>query len=173
MQQNRLTQSLKNLNLIFAVLITTIIGKRALAARHSSRRFHFQLAVALCPSLFFPTVNTSHTMEKSLTKHSPASIEKDEEEGSICPLFMHGLPTNFNLNPDLAALASLMANDSSVNDAQVKNKSHINVTNTKPHSIRKKMSIKCKLRHERIAERKIPVQTTLSEAQLFLKLWKL
>lgn len=100
--------------------------------------------------------------------------DSDEKEiEPICPLFMEGLPQNFQTNPQLAALASLF------DDGENNNSKGSPLKKVKGGKTRRNLQCQRKRRQDNPyarpskdlnAQRSSP---TISEAQLFLTMWKL
>lgn len=96
--------------------------------------------------------------------------ESDDVED--CPLFMDGLPADFSTNPSLAALASLLDDDS--DETSPKSKEHETPVpragggkmRRRPNRSKRK---DCPYKRERSAKD----GATVGEANLFLKMWKL
>lgn len=97
-----------------------------------------------------------------------------DTESLSCPLFMDGLPSDFSTNPSLAALASLLDEEGSECKSKPNEKSEENsyeddvgqlgggkVARRKTASIRSRPYPKNKKK------------TSMGEAQLFMKMWKL
>mmetsp|Transcript_20798 Transcript_20798/g.47216 ORF Transcript_20798/g.47216 Transcript_20798/m.47216 type:complete len:140 (-) Transcript_20798:143-562(-) len=120
-----------------------------------------------------------------------------DEESETCPLFMTGLPPNFSSNPALCALASLVKND----DDEKPDEERFHRSGKEPRKNEREMGRhgggKCTGRDragrrgvgrmgtqhtpyaknnivkERKASGKISARTTMGEAQLFMKMWKI
>jgi len=100
--------------------------------------------------------------------------EEEDEEENHCPLFMEGLPKDFDSNPALAAIANLLDDELKDDEkkksparytvslegggGKVSNRNRVlprSMNRTKPYDIPKK------------------TKASLGEAQLFLKMWKI
>ena len=109
--------------------------------------------------------------DNSNNKGQQQSISSDEEtsnDSMQCPLFMTSLPTDFASNSGLAAIASLITNDEDSNIEKPKKQiSPIRMATVKSGG--------GKAVKERSTNRRSPYkkETTVNEAQLFLKLWKM
>ena len=130
------------------------------------------------------------------------NITNDDNKAISCPLFMDGLPSDFSTNPALAAIASLMNDDNPpaiTNDDTTKKsltKKGITKRNErtkyKPYgrSNRQTITTSDECVHETISDapqhdrrtssssksnisNKAGTTTTIGEASLFLKMWKL
>lgn len=123
-------------------------------------------------------------MEATAAKEEDKEEEEDDntDDEILCPLFMQGLPRNFESNPQLAAIASLLEESEEDDDkkpksidnnqqralpapcqggGKAKRSHHTNRTSRshKPYSNPK--------------ESKRKKAATVGEAQLFLNMWKL
>jgi hypothetical protein len=122
---------------------------------------------------------------------------EDEDFGSIddksasevaCPLFMEGLPKNFDKNPHLAALASLLEDaDEETHrgvDSETKTAAKAGISKAggcawlesrggRVRVSKSRDSRKGEPYRRRSKQRKEKEETSLGEAQLFLKMWKL
>eukprot|EP00429_Kryptoperidinium_foliaceum_P011328 CAMPEP_0176004154 /NCGR_PEP_ID=MMETSP0120_2-20121206/1544_1 /TAXON_ID=160619 /ORGANISM="Kryptoperidinium foliaceum, Strain CCMP 1326" /LENGTH=140 /DNA_ID=CAMNT_0017336821 /DNA_START=83 /DNA_END=505 /DNA_ORIENTATION=+ len=95
-----------------------------------------------------------------------------------CPLFMEGLPSNFNANPHLAAIASLLDDDG---EAAKDNKEHFAEKRSAATRRTQAGGGKARRRDTRrsaaFSPYRVPEKTkpraSVGEAQLFLKMWKL
>eukprot|EP00546_Thalassionema_frauenfeldii_P006027 CAMPEP_0178916400 /NCGR_PEP_ID=MMETSP0786-20121207/12615_1 /TAXON_ID=186022 /ORGANISM="Thalassionema frauenfeldii, Strain CCMP 1798" /LENGTH=133 /DNA_ID=CAMNT_0020589725 /DNA_START=274 /DNA_END=672 /DNA_ORIENTATION=- len=99
------------------------------------------------------------------------SDEKEIGLEPICPLFMEGLPQNFQTNPQLAALASLFddgENDNSKGSPLKKVKGGKTRRNSQYQRKRRQDNPYARPSKDRNAQRSSP---TISEAQLFLTMW--
>jgi hypothetical protein len=119
------------------------------------------------------TVDTTADFKRAHVKmNSPTDTMEDQTE-TTCPLFMEGLPSDFATNPSLAALASLLEEDDDT---------------TKPVSSSKVAMIqqpsagggKVRARKSRMGRKSDPYpksvqqkKTSMGEAELFLKMWKI
>ncbi len=97
-----------------------------------------------------------------------------------CALFMDGLPQNFESNPSLSALASLLADDDENDEKQEKEKAIANTSTV----VREKYVCTSGggkvSRKKATSNRSTPYKTrskktnsSVNETQLFLKMWKL
>ena len=110
--------------------------------------------------------------EKGSSLNNSAALAQELE----CPLFMDGLPDDFEGNPSLAALASLLVDDDNSKKEQPD-------TATAKGAVKLCMSGGGKVsRKKGISKRSIPyskykgskkTSTSIAETQLFLKMWKL
>ena len=101
--------------------------------------------------------------------------EDNNDDGvDFCPLFMDALPPNFADNPALSAIASLLKDDESQTREKIskKNNAHIRL-------IRGGGKI-CKRKNLQHSRRSKPYEkatnskaTSIAEAQLYLKMWKI
>jgi hypothetical protein len=102
-------------------------------------------------------------------------ITTTEEIEITCPLFMDGLPSNFASNPGLAAMASLMQNDGDDEYDSKKSMDLPKVGGGKVNCISSNRSRRRNAPYSVILDTKPKkkAQVSTSEAQLFLKMWKL
>jgi hypothetical protein len=109
---------------------------------------------------------------------NPITIDDDDDD-ITCPLFMEGLPSDFSKNPQLAALASLMEeNDKDDNEQEARNLKSKKEDATPQAGGGKARSVKTRQRrkatpypaNEKKSSKK---EASVSEAHLFLKMWKL
>ena len=128
-----------------------------------------------CEESVFFTNNREMTIESKESGQSAVNEEEDTNNLTItCPLFMDSLPTNFTSNSGLAAIASLLNDDSE------------NVENDEAKPIRtSEMQLKsgggkaskrrtCASRYSPYKrEKNIKEETSVGEAQLFLSMWKM
>mmetsp|Transcript_23387 Transcript_23387/g.29484 ORF Transcript_23387/g.29484 Transcript_23387/m.29484 type:complete len:162 (+) Transcript_23387:15-500(+) len=103
------------------------------------------------------------------TKNSDAAVHKTLE----CPLFMDGLPPDFESNPSLAALASLLGEDEEPEKDEV---TENNIQKAKlcisgGGKVSRKKAPKYRITPYQSKRNK--TKASLGEAQLFLKMWKL
>ena len=104
-----------------------------------------------------------------------------EEEQIMCPLFMEGLPSDFSTNPHLAALASLIV-DNSEGDEEIRKSGNEPPREATP----KAGGGRLRSQKSRTRRRQNPYPTrrqqqsandkgssSIGETQLFLKMWKL
>ena len=124
---------------------------------------------------------------KTLEKDSNMLIENDEKSGDdaiSCPLFMEGLPTDFSSNAQLAALASLLDEEEHGDETKGKNgssdASQSNEERGLPPTRRGGGKLKrIKGREKRhnapyaAPKKNTEKSSSLGEAQLFMKMWKL
>ena len=113
-------------------------------------------------------------------KMSAAQAAEDdtaEETNNSCPLFMDSLPSNFASNSGLAAIASLLNDES--DDAENVKEATIRTSETKVKSGGGKAT-KRRIGMNRHSPYRSPnaknnekKETTLGEAQLFLSMWKM
>jgi hypothetical protein len=103
-------------------------------------------------------------------------LDGSSEEEAFCPLFMEGLPQDFSTNPTLAAIASLLQDDDKEDDRDTAQEKKAEIaarpgggklSRAKGRSNRQKNSPYAS------AKTKAKKPTSLGEAQLFLKMWKL
>lgn len=114
--------------------------------------------------------------EKSAETESQNDSKHEEK---LCPLFMDGLPSDFSTNPGLAAIASLLEEDES-NDNAVHTKKEYEepptrsgggkIRRTPARSNRKDGRPYNTRAH---GEGDTPKETSVGETHLFLKMWKL
>jgi hypothetical protein len=117
-------------------------------------------------------------MMMSDSKESDDSNE--DEDNTVCPLFMEGLPTDFSTNPQLAALASLLGDDEEDGD---KEESKHAVKSVKQVAQPKSGGGKCRPVKSRKGRTGAPynppekkeskASASVGEANLFMKMWKL
>ena len=112
------------------------------------------------------------------------SCEENEEnnnddKGTVCPLFMEGLPTDFATNPQLAAIASLLEEEQEEEEEVKPSRKVEPAIETVPIGKPGGGKIRSSTRHQR-RQKQTPYQTpkrkpkaSMGEAQLFLKMWKL
>ena len=120
-------------------------------------------------------------MNDSVIKNcSKEAFSPDTSSSSDCPLFMEGLPSDFQHNPALAAIASLIGDDASDEDVEDKKKSsQLTTVDLKPGGGKaKKTKRKLNNRSPYSKEKGMintggKKSTTLGEAQLFLYMWKI
>ena len=106
----------------------------------------------------------------------------DLDEGScsdsgFCPLFMDGLPKDFTANPQLAALASLLEESDEEDKQDDEKDSKLKLSLPAPKCGGGKLQ-RQKGRRERqsvpyAAKMKKKKSSSMGEAQLFMKMWKL
>jgi hypothetical protein len=107
----------------------------------------------------------------------PNTIDDDDED-ITCPLFMEGLPSDFSKNPQLAALASLLEEedkDDGEEARQVKSKKEGAAPQAGGGKVR---SVKTSQRRKSVPypqneKKSSKKEASVSEAHLFLKMWKL
>lgn len=123
----------------------------------------------------------SRTKEKEVATMSEDTKKKEAEEEPWCPLFMDGLPKDFASNPQLAAIASLLDEDISV---ETKDKEHRPIKTTKNSSfigISAPGGGKARRASRRNQSTPYPMtkqaesktSASLGEVQLFLNMWKI
>jgi hypothetical protein len=131
-----------------------------------------------CPSMSDSSPHNASDKEEIFEKG------KDGVTQHFDPLFMESLPCNFSSNPKLAAIASLLdddgyAEEDGVGGASVKRSQEISNKTTTCNSGGGKVkragrkyinSTAPYLKPEKITEVK---RTSVGEAQLFLKMWKI
>jgi hypothetical protein len=135
------------------------------------------------------------TIEKRMETDTPLHVndddvhsiesQTDEESDSItCPLFLDGLPKNFSQNAALAALASLL--DDETTDKPNQDVKCVSSFSTSASSVENVASGGGKVRKEKSGRRsrqnqnnpyprpiKKASKLSVTETSLFLKLWKL
>jgi hypothetical protein len=132
-------------------------------------------------------------MDSAMEGESDAvSTDRDNVD---CPLFMEGLPRDFSTNPALAALASLIVDESTSTNIDSQK-----IANASPGKLKQKDTIPKKIRHDvknfrskgkfksskelltsiatsdvqgRLPPRGENSSPSVGEASLFLKMWKL
>ena len=102
------------------------------------------------------------------------------EEENTCPLFMVGLPRNFKKNKQLAALASLMNDETDDLSEDTEATERIDNTSVTKSSTEKGVTSKIRRRQSRARRRQSAepypnkkASSSIGEANLFLKMWKL
>lgn len=90
----------------------------------------------------------------------PKSASPTEEE--LCPLFMDGLPKDFSTNPALAALASLMDDSNRTSSGCIRRSRR-----------KRRQARRPRAPYQRKQSEGEEEASTLGEAQIFLKLWKI
>jgi hypothetical protein len=105
--------------------------------------------------------------------------DEDDDDDITCPLFMEGLPSDFSKNPQLAALASLLEEEDSKDDEEEAR----DVTSKKEGAAPqpgggKVRSVKTRQRRKAVPypqndKKPSKKEASVSEAHLFLKMWKL
>jgi hypothetical protein len=105
-------------------------------------------------------------------------VNEDEHEVETCPLFMDGLPSNFEKNSALAAIASFLDDDSVETEKNRAKEERVKVVpaagggkirrSSRPHSQSNRSPYK-----KPIKKYKDQRAATLGEAQLFLNMWKI
>jgi hypothetical protein len=116
------------------------------------------------------------------------SARSDDEDETpavpLHPLFMDGLPSDFSSNPALAALASLLEEDGASHDAPSQEKRSSSTTGGSGRKLRRISSQPTSSGRDEASPLTDPSQpvtqpneatkeTTIGEAALFVKLWKL
>lgn len=105
-----------------------------------------------------------------------APTEKRDDDEKLCPLFMDGLPNDFSTNPGLAAIATLLVEES---DESVPKKKEYEAPPTRagggkvrrtPARSRRKDGRPYDSRERQGSDTKA---VSVGEAHLFLKMWKL
>ena len=125
-------------------------------------------------------------MINDITTTGSKDLEEGIEETIDCPLFMDGLPKDFESNPQLAAIASLLDDEeTSTKDDKKEAEKPPDDFHTNPKSPLKSRGseARAKSRSRRQIAISSPYQQptksstakkpSLGEAQLFLKMWKL
>jgi hypothetical protein len=108
---------------------------------------------------------------------NPITIEDDDDD-ITCPLFMEGLPSDFSKNPDLAALASLLEEDDKDDDEEARDVTSKKESATPQAGGGKVRSVKTRQRRKGAPYPQKDMkpskkEASVSEAHLFLKMWKL
>ena len=129
-------------------------------------------------------MSNTDRMINDCTTTSSKDPEQGTEETIDCPLFMDGLPKDFQSNPHLAAIASLL-DDEETSTTDDKKTPHDFHTNPPPPSKSRGREARAKSRSLRRIAISSPYQPavatkpstdkapSLGEAQLFLNMWKL
>ena len=120
--------------------------------------------------------NSALVMSKLKTSPAPSSECTTEDVTNSCPLFMDSLPSNFASNSGLAAIASLLDDESNNNDKNEKTAGiRTPETKLKPgggKATKKRIGIRhSPYKSPNSGERRHD-ETTVGEAQLFLSMWK-
>jgi hypothetical protein len=106
------------------------------------------------------------------------NITEDDDDDITCPLFMEGLPSDFSKNPHLAALASLLEEedkDDHDKARDVKSKKESAAPQAGGGKVR---SVNTRQRRKAVPypqndKKPSKKEASVSEAHLFLKMWKL
>ena len=108
------------------------------------------------------------------TPNSPVNVPTGTENDLQCPLFMDSLPSNFASNSGLAAIASLL-NEESDCDKDNKEEAPIRTSEVTIKSGGGKASKRRtgSSRHSPYKNRNSGKETSVGEAQLFLSMWKM
>jgi hypothetical protein len=116
----------------------------------------------------------------TMASDDPNPNTKDDDDDDVtCPLFMEGLPSDFSKNPQLAALASLLEEDDKDDNEQEARDLKSKKEGAAPQAGGGKVrSVKTRQRRKAVpypAKEKKPSkkEASVSEAHLFLKMWKL
>jgi len=100
--------------------------------------------------------------------------KQGDDENKLCPLFMDGLPTDFSTNPGLAAIASLLDEES--DEVATKREYDAPPTMAGGGKVRRKPA-RCKRKDGRpydMRHRESKAKAaSIGETHLFLKMWKL
>ena len=116
-------------------------------------------------------------METEPTSNSRDDKKDPKDEKEFCPLFMEGLPADFETNPALAALASLLDSDSDNEEDKKRADAEKAKALPKPGGGKVRRSRSNHYRSNRnpynIPEEKKKKKASVGEAQLFLNMWKL
>jgi hypothetical protein len=115
-----------------------------------------------------PIKNDETVTLSSVEATKPA--EGDDVEH--CPLFMNGLPADFSTNPSLAALASLLDDNSDETSPESKER-ETPVAQVGGGKVQRKPSRSKRKDGPYKRERSAKDGATIGEASLFLKMWKL
>lgn len=115
-----------------------------------------------------PTKNDEIMTLSSVEATKPA--ESDDVEN--CPLFMDGLPADFSTNPSLAALASLL-NDNSDETSPKSKECETSMPQSGGGKVQRKPSRSKRKDGPYKRERSAKDGATVGDASLFLKMWKL
>ena len=122
------------------------------------------------------TTNRVAMQEEETMSHNSdhPSSSSDDDEIIDCPLFMTKLPRNFETNPHLAALASLIEENCD-RDGMGKKKQGGKVKKTSSRKMRSSIAPYSKPQKDRPTSNydKTKHSTSLGEAQLFLSMWKI
>jgi hypothetical protein len=104
------------------------------------------------------------------TKEESPSLKTEEpkEEETTCPLFLNSLPTNFASNSGLAAIASLF-NDESDGENNERKEGRTSEVHLKSGGGKATKQRTLNRRHSPYKKK----ETSVSEAQLFLSMWKM
>jgi hypothetical protein len=134
------------------------------------------------------TTETADVVDQSMKEDDDSNFQSDDSnERATCPLFMEGLPPDFETNPGLSAIASLLNDDQQDEeheDPKKKSEEAISLDNKpipRPGGGKaQRKSTRRKDRpskpYERTSHSSGPTRkdsSTMGEAQLFLKMWKL
>lgn len=108
---------------------------------------------------------------------NPITIDDDGDDITD-PLFMEGLPSDFSKNPQLAALASLLEEDDKDDDEEARDVTSKKESAAPQAGGGKVRSVKTRQRRKTVPypqnDRKpSKKEASVSEAHLFLKMWKL
>ena len=113
---------------------------------------------------------------------NPITIDDDDDD-ITCPLFMEGLPSDFSKNPHLAALASLLGEEDDKEQEDDDDEEARDVTSKKESAAPqagggKVRSVKTRQRRKAVPylqndKKPSKKEASVSEAHLFLKMWKL
>jgi hypothetical protein len=142
--------------------------------------------------------NKSDNDDQAMTKANDDNDDLSGAEGDdevTCPLFMEGLPRNFDSNPHLAAIASLLEDTEEEEEEAEKEADGNDVNAIKEHSFSNQRTNSSLLQGHPTAGGKVKRQScrssrshkpytmpkqeskkksaTVGEAQLFLNMWKL
>mmetsp|Transcript_20488 Transcript_20488/g.30344 ORF Transcript_20488/g.30344 Transcript_20488/m.30344 type:complete len:174 (+) Transcript_20488:75-596(+) len=123
---------------------------------------HTQQSGTLCDRMLLPEPSLSSPMNTERTDGASTSVAAAPlspnagEDDVVHPLFMDSLPSGFDTNPALSALASLL-------DGDVPKRCCGKVSRRPSRSTRRSHPYKVTAKNA----------TTVSEAQLFMKMWKI
>ena len=114
-----------------------------------------------------PACTETNDQKQSATTAPQTTTEEDNDE-VICPLFMEGLPSNFTTNSGLAAIASLLDEETAKPEKDIPTpKSGGGKIRSKSNRLSRRMSpfsVETKKKEKEV--------TSTAEAQLFIKMWK-
>ena len=110
-------------------------------------------------------------IEKASTNTDEKVVVSNNE--MWCPLFMDGLPSDFSTNSSLAAIASLLDENSSGSRENHSNNGVLPKGQIGGGKVSLQRKFSNRSKPYSLTSKKKPTTSTLEEAQLFMKMWKI